>query len=188
MKTFHLYRKLIIVFFVIIVAISLLVVFSRPQSKKTQTNNYKSSSLGVIVSYPSDWQLTDKPSEGISLNEAIVNGKAKLSFTPNPNENKDKIDLTIIPTDLDLDAVTKQYAQYAEKERKFSHGIVWSIGEIPAGSGKPILSCLAFGITTNRSFEFKEFKNQVISINCQNFNLESKKLRDFIQGIDINDK
>lgn len=177
---------------IIILAIGILMVIIivskfYQKSEKPKTNTYNDSLSGVSFNYPVGWQLESKPSVELSRKEALESGKAKLTFVPNTSDNQGKIGVMIIPTNQELDAVAKQNSLYREKERKNFRGVKWSLGEISKTKENAKSTCLGFGITPNASNEFKEFKNNLITITCEKANLEIKKLRDFTRGIVIND-
>lgn len=181
------WKKIIIIVIGILIVIVVASKFS-PKLEKAKTNTYQDTVSGVSINYPVGWQLESKPSTGLTRKEALESGKAKLTFVPNASDNQSKIDVMIIPTNQELDAIAKQNSLYREKERKNFRGVRWSLGEISKTKENSKSTCMGFGVTPSTGDEFIEFKNNLITITCQKTNLEIEELRDFASGIVMSKK
>ena len=186
-----LYPKLIIIsILLLVIFVVILVILTTSPSKiiKTKiikTNSCNSKTLNVKMTYPTNWQLKEQPTKGTTYKQAIEQGKAKLSFAPDSENKESKLDLAVLPTNQDLNSITKQYALYKEKEKFSANGFEWSVGEIPIGGDYTNLSCIGFGVKPNISEDFKEFKNKLVQVDCQHYNLEKNELADFVKDIRI---
>jgi len=177
--------KVLVIIFLILLLVFGWQIISKRQLEKIKTKSYSDVALGVNLTYPSNWQVTDKLAEDTTYKQAIEQGKAKLSFAPVPENKDSKIDLAVLPTNQDLNSITKQYALYKEKEKFSANGFEWSVGEIPIGGDYTNLSCIGFGVKPNISEDFKEFKNKLVQVDCQHYNLEKNELADFVKDIRI---